>query len=104
MDNKTGICPILDGIGLTALVIAIFALGGSVWFLDLGTQGKLMEVFQMAFSASVVCFLGARVIQIVDIIRNTPDPKSLRVVAATPDSSLETATPQVVAGEIRQAA
>ena len=81
MDKKTGICPIFDGIGLASLVLAIFALGGSVWFLETGTQGNLLTVFQIAFGTSIVAFLSARAVQIISIIRTTPDPKTLRAVA-----------------------
>ena len=106
MDKKPGICPLFDGIGLTSLVIAIFALGGSVWFVDAGMQGSLLQMFQIAFGTSIASFLVARAIQIVDVIRSTPDPKSLRVVAANGDSSLDTAASadDVVAGVIRRAA
>ena len=105
MDKTTGICPIFDGIGLASLVVAIFALGGTVWFLEAGTQGNLLSVFQIAFATSIAAFLSARAIQIIDVIRTTPDPKTLRAVTETrvvpgPDGSSDS----VVAGEIRRAA
>ena len=105
MDKKTGFYPVIDGIGLASLVLAIFALGGSVWFLEAGTQGNLLTVFQIAFGTSIAAFLGARIIQIIDVVRTTPDPKTLRVV---PEShagmTAENASDSVVAGEIRRAA
>ena len=105
MDKTTGICPIFDGIGLASLVVAIFALGGTVWFLEAGTQGSLLTVFQIAFATSIAAFLSARAIQIINVIRTTPDPKTLRAigetrVVPTPDG----ASDGVLAGEIRRAA
>ncbi|MGR8947489.1 MAG: hypothetical protein ACU84Q_05540 [Gammaproteobacteria bacterium] len=103
--NKTkSICPIFDGLGLVSLVLAIFALGGSVWFVEAATQGMLLQIFQLAFTASIGCFAVARVIQIAEVVRTTPDPKSLRVVAGSAGTSLENAPADVVAGEIRRAA
>ena len=103
--NKTkGICPIFDGFGLVSLVLAIFALGGSVWFVEAATQGTLLQIFQFAFTASIGCFAIARVIQIAEVIKTTPDPKSLRVVVDSEGTSLDGVTADVVAGEIRHAA
>ena len=105
MDKKSNICPVIDGIGLAALVVAIFALGGSVWFVEAATQGSLLQAFQIAFGTSIVAFLSARALQLVEVVRSTPDPKSLRaVVESTEGSSLEPVSNSVVAGEIRRAA
>ncbi len=104
MTKTNKISPIFDALGITSLVVSIFALAGAVWFVDAATQGTLIGAFQISFSASVFCFLSARSVQILDVIRSTPDPKSLRVVAANEGSSPDIEGAGVVAGEIRRAA
>lgn len=105
MDKKPNLCPLIDGIGLASLVVAIFALGGSVWFVESATQGNLLQTFQIAFGTSILAFLGARSLQLAEVIRNTPDPKSLRAAVENAEgSSLEPVPNNVVAGEIRRAA
>lgn len=103
MTSNQKISPWFDGIGLASLVISIFALAGSVWFIDVVVQGKLIEAFSVSFAISVGCFLAARLVQIVNVIRTTPDPKSLRVVAANEATSLDVGQSSVVQ-DIRHAA
>ena len=104
MTKNLKISPIFDAVGLASLVVSIFALAGSVWFVEAATQGTLFDAFQIAFAVSICGFLVARMAQIADVIRTTPDPKSLRVVAANEASSLDDENPEVVVGEIRHAA
>ena len=104
MPKNKKLSPIFDAVGLASLVVSIFALAGSVWFVETATQGTLINAFQIAFAISISGFLVARMVQIVDVIRTTPDPKSLRVVAANEALSLDGDNPEVVVGEIRRAA
>lgn len=104
MIPKQKISPIFDALGLASLVVSIFALAGSIWFVEVAMQGTMINAFQLAFAASVSCFLVARIVQIVDVIRSTPDPKSLRVVAENEAFPLDLDASSVVAGEIRRAA
>lgn len=104
MTKYNKITPIFDALGIASLVVSIFALAGAVWFVEPATQGTLIGGFQISFSGSVICFLLARSVQILDVIRSTPDPKSLRVVAVNEGSSPDIDGASVVAGEIKRAA
>ena len=104
MSKSSKFCPFFDAIGLGSLVISIFALGGAIWFVESATQGTLINVFQISFASSITSFLIARTLQILDVIKSTPDPKSLRVVAVNEAASPDLDSSNVVAGEIRRAA
>ena len=100
MAQKHRLHALFDGIGLTSLVISIFALGGANWFAEAALQGKMLSVFDYSFVAAVLSFLLARCVQIAIVLVETPDPKRLRVAT----EALNSDTGEVVSTDIRRAA
>ena len=80
MTKKHWMCSLLDGVGLFALVAAIFTLGGAVWFVDSISQGVLLQAFYYSIALSLASFMVARCVQITNamIAKQGQEVKALR--------------------------
>jgi hypothetical protein len=81
MTAKLKLSAALDLVGIGALSAAAVALGSQAWIQGAAESNVFMSFF-LFLGISLLAFLSARTLQIVDVVRHTPGPRTRRVVQA----------------------